>query len=73
MGYNLIENGKSIVVSIKEHGWRTHTEMYLNCVSASDGLLYNGGPLEIILPCDSIAFLVCVSIHCDVCPHYGIV
>jgi hypothetical protein len=48
------------VVSVKEQEWRTHAEMYLDCVSVSDGLICNGGP------CDSIAFLVCVSRHCDV-------
>lgn len=65
VGHNFIGNGKCIVVPIKEQEWRIHTDMYLNCVSASDGLICNDGPLEIILPCDIIA-LVCVSMLYDV-------
>lgn len=66
VGHNLIENEKCIVFPIKEQEWKIHTDMYLNCVSASDGLICNGGPLEIILPRDIIAFLVCVSMPYDI-------
>ena len=44
----------SVLCPILEQEWRIHTDVYLNCFS-------QGGLLESILPCDIIAFLVCVS------------
>lgn len=51
----------SVLCPVLEQEWRIHIDVYLNCVSARDGLMCSGGPLESLLPCDIIAFLVCVS------------